>query len=115
MGPENPSADYNPWLEDFDEDGQPEALFPQDGSFPFTIYDFVDGALVGHPIIDMNQVYANISASSVAAYNPSTGGLTTPPSPGERGTAASISPSTPRCPPISLRTVRSWRMDGPCA
>lgn len=76
VGPENPSADYNPWLEDFDEDGQPEALFPQDGSFPFTIYDFVDGALVGHPIIDMNQVYANISASSVAAYNPSTGGLT---------------------------------------
>ena len=79
--PVGPDISYGdrPWLEDFDEDGQPEALFygHEDGSYPFTIYDIVGNALVGYPLPDMEtEVYLNISLSSVAAYNPSTGGLT---------------------------------------
>ena len=77
VGPDAPSPNYNPWLEDFDEDGQIEAVFPADGSYPFTIYDFVGNALVGYPLPDMEtEVYQAISASSVAAYDPATGGLT---------------------------------------
>ena len=79
--PVGPDISYGdrPWLEDFDEDGQPEALFygHEDGSYPFTIYDIVDGALVSYPLPDIKtEVYLSISASSVAAYNPATGGLT---------------------------------------
>ena len=79
--PVGPDISYGdrPWLEDFDEDGQPEALFygHEDGSYPFTVYDIVNGALVGYPLPDIEtEVYLNISASSVAAYNPATGGLT---------------------------------------
>lgn len=79
--PVGPDISYGdrPWLEDFDEDGQPEALFygHEDGSYPFTVYDIVNGALVGCPLPDIEtEVYLNISASSVAAYNPATGGLT---------------------------------------
>lgn len=79
--PVGPDISYGdrPWLEDFDEDGQPEALFygHEDGSYPFTVYDIVDGALVGSPLPDIEtEVYSNISLSSVAAYNPATGGLT---------------------------------------
>lgn len=79
--PVGPDISYGdrPWLEDFDEDGQPEALFygHEDGSYPFTVYDIVDGALVGSSLPDIEtEVYPNISLSSVAAYNPATGGLT---------------------------------------
>lgn len=82
VGPDGVLDEYpgsDGWLEDFDEDGQPEALFygREDGSYPFTIYDFVDNALVGYPLPDMEtEVYLNISHASVAAYNPATGGLT---------------------------------------
>ena len=79
--PVGPDISYGdrPWLEDFDEDGQPEALFPgrADGSYPFTIYDFVDNALLGYPCPDITAtVYPAVSAGSVAAYSPATGGLT---------------------------------------
>lgn len=82
VGPDGVSDEYpgfEGWLEDFDEDGQPEALFygREDGSYPFTIYDFVNNVLVGYPCPDIvTTVYPAISASSVAAYNPATGGLT---------------------------------------
>ena len=77
VGPDAPSPNYNPWLEDFDLDGQLEALFPAEGSFPFTIYDFVGNALLGYPLdIDLDQVYDSISRNAVAAYNPDTRGLT---------------------------------------
>ena len=76
VGPATVSEGYHAWVEDFDEDGSPEALFPQDGSFPFTIYDMVGNALVGYPFPNMAEVYSAVSSSSVAAYNPDTGNLT---------------------------------------
>ena len=97
--PVGPDISYNgrPWLEDFDEDGQPEALFPghADGSYPFTIYDFVDNALVGHSLPDIaSTVYPAISANSVAGYNPANGGLTVTYSWGEDDNRHYISAST---------------------
>ena len=97
--PVGPDISYNgsPWLEDFDEDGQPEALFPghADGSYPFTIYDFVDNALVGHSLPDIaSTVYPAISANSVAGYNPANGGLTVTYSWGEDDSRHYINAST---------------------
>ena len=77
VGPEPVPFAYNAWVEDFDEDGKPEAIFPDESSFPFTIYDMVDGALVGYSFpYNFKEIYDDITRSAVTVYDPDTRELT---------------------------------------
>lgn len=62
-----------PWIEDLDGDGSPEALFSCYQLF--TVYDVVGGQLVSHSF-DWNVLYADFSRNTVAGYRADTGEVT---------------------------------------